>query len=164
MKKELWAKCRSGLSITSYDGEGAVFDLDTRKYYGTNETGAIVLGLLKEKQEGLALSLIKSLLLEEYQISEERELDDDLESFLHDFEQHGLGLLQLGKRGNGDIIVNNSGLNTRRNYMKPKIEEELQAMIVGRQVADLLTDISTTSVAQGVAQGVADVAEAVSED
>lgn len=57
MSKELWVKCKSGLSITSFDGEGAVFDLDTRKYYVTNETAAFLLGLLKEKQEGLALSL-----------------------------------------------------------------------------------------------------------
>jgi len=152
MNKELWVKCKHGLITTSFDGEGTVFHLDTRKYYMTNETAAFLLELLKDKHEGLALSSIKNMLLEVYQINDEKRLDDGLVSFFHDLEQHGLGLLQFGNGGKGDISVRNSGVKTKRDYINPKIESELDTMLVGRQLVDLMTDISTASLAQGVAE------------
>jgi hypothetical protein len=152
MSEELLVKCKSGLSVASFDGEGIVFDMETRKYYVTNETAAFLITFLKEEQEGLYLSSVKKSLLEEYQTNDEKVLDNDLELFLHNLEKYGLGSLESGNGDNGNITVRNSEVKPRRIYTKPAIEEELNPVISGRQVVDLLTDVSSASVAREIAK------------
>ncbi|RJS75599.1 PqqD family protein [Methanophagales archaeon] len=126
MSEELWIKCESDLTTTFLDGEGLVFDIDTRKYYVINETAAFLLKLLEGKQEGLALSSIKSLLLEEYHINAESPEHQGLESFIHNLERYGLVSLQLGIENEGDIKAKKLDTRTKVDYIEPKIEEEME--------------------------------------
>ena len=126
MGEELWIKYKSDLTTTFLDGEGLVFDIDTRKYYVINETAAFLLKLLEGKQEGLALSSIKSLLLEEYYINAESREHQGFEPFIYNLERYGLVSLQLGIEREGDIKAKKLDTRTKVDYIEPKIEEEME--------------------------------------
>lgn len=130
MSEELWVKCKSDLIVTSLDGEGLVFDLDTRKYYVINETAAFLLKLLEAKQGGLTLSSIKSQLLERYLVDTEKRVYQDLESLFYNLERYDLVSFQSGIEGNGEDIKS-EGFNDRvkRRYLKPMIEDGTEITI-----------------------------------
>jgi len=154
MVRELRAKCNSGLTVTSFDREGIIFNSDNRNYYFSNETAAFLLDSLKERDKGLSFSMLRSLLLGKYQIYDEKQLDNDLESFLQDLNQHGIVELHYINADNENIKLNNFHNESRGIYVKPIINGELRNMSIGSQVLQIITDVSTVSVASGLLQPV----------
>ncbi len=67
-------------------GEVVLLNLETGDYYGLNEIGAQAWSLLRESPR---LEHVLNLLVETYEVSEER-LIGDLRIFLADLEAHGL--------------------------------------------------------------------------
>ena len=151
MSEELWVKCKSGLTTTFLDGEGLVFNIDTRKYYVINETAAFLLTLLGAKQEGLAMTSIKNMLTERYFIGTEKRMYQDLESFFYNLKQQDLVSFQSGVEGNGDCIKL-EGFNDRlkEKYLKPMIEEESEITISGGLQAYQTISQSTTAQASSI--------------
>jgi hypothetical protein len=114
-------KINDKVTIVSADGEGVVFDLNTRKTFWVNGSAAFLLELLQENTEGISFSSAKKAMDSHYIISEKEDVMSDLVSFFGQMENFGLCSCWEISGANG-IRYSNSELP--KPYMKPIIKEE----------------------------------------
>ena len=75
-----------GLTAATLGDEAVLLDANSGRYYGLNELGSRIFELIRVPS---AVTDIKSTLLEEYKVEEEK-LESDLLAFLRDMEQRKL--------------------------------------------------------------------------
>lgn len=128
MSRELELKLRPNLIITSLDGEGLIFEEDTRKVFWINETAAFLLRLFEANHEGTSLSSAKTLLEEQYAINDGEEIAQDLTHFISQLERYGLVSVETSSNGTNRKKLKNPNNGTTRSYLKPMIDEETSAL------------------------------------
>lgn len=82
-----------GLTAATLGDEAVLLDANSGRYYGLNELGSRIFELIRVPS---AVTDIKSTLLEEYKVEEEK-LESDLLAFLRDMEQRKLIELRDGE-------------------------------------------------------------------
>jgi hypothetical protein len=117
-------KINDKVTIVSADGEGLLFDLNTRKTFWVNGSAAFLLELLQENSEGISLSSANKAVESHYVIFEKEEVLFDLVSFFGQMEKNGL-ISCSEISGTNVIKYPNSELP--RSYMKPIIKEETES-------------------------------------
>lgn len=131
MSKDLQLKLRNNLVITSLDGEGIVFDLDTRKSFWINETAASLLKLFKSNREGVSLSSVESFLQKQYPNNSKNKMTQDLNYFINYIEWYGLVSPRLAC---GGAKLKNLDSGAKKPYLKPMIEEDTDILSIGGNV------------------------------
>lgn len=152
MEKESRLQIKNNLVITSLDGEGIVFEVDTRKVFWVNDTATFLLKLLEANSKGVPLSSAKSLLQEHYLPEDGSEIAQDFTAFVSQLERFGLVSLQSAP--NGAKIKNPDGDITKP-YLKPIIKEEIRVLsITGATVrAARMAANAAAAVARAAASG-----------
>jgi len=130
MDRELQLKFKGNLVISFLDGEGLVFETETRKTFWVNETAVFLLRLLEANREGVPFSSAISLLQEHYFTDDGNKITQDFTSFLNQLEGFGLISLQSpSNRTNGAKLKNPNG-GLKKPYLKPLIEEERDILVI----------------------------------
>lgn len=132
--KELPVRFKHNLVISYLNGEGIALDLDMRKTYWINETGAFLLRLLEVNHEGVFLSSAKSLLQERYPDTNRSEVTLDLASFINDLEWYGLISYESAT---SVIVFKNLNGKARKPYLRPMIEENTDIVSLGGNLIGL---------------------------
>jgi len=117
-------KINDKVTIVSADGEGLVLDLNTRKSYWVNGSGAFLLELLQENSEGISLSFVEKAVESHYIISEKEDVLSALVSFFGQMGKIGLiSCLEIS----GTNVIRYPNSEPLRPYMKPIIKEETES-------------------------------------
>lgn len=117
-------KINDNVIIVSADGEGLLFDLNTRKTFWINGSAAFLLELFQENSEGISLSSAKKAIDNHYIISENENVLSDLVSFFGQMEK--IGLISCSEIS-GTNVIRCSNSELPRPYMKPIIKEETES-------------------------------------
>ena len=135
-EKELPVKLKHNLVISTLNGEGITLDLDTRKTYWVNETGAFLLRLLEVNHEGLFLSSAKGSLQKRYPGTSRSQTTQDLAPFIKDLEWYGLISYEVAV---SLIVFKNLNGKTSKPYLRPMIEEDTDIVSLGENLIGLGT-------------------------
>jgi len=134
-KEELQLRLKDNLVVTSLDGEGLIFEVDTQKTFWVNETAAFVFKLLEANHEGIPLFSVKSLLQEQYSTDDGNEITQDLATFVNRLEQYDLVSVEPSSNGANEKKFKNPNGETIKSYSKPIINREIAVLpITGVQV------------------------------